>query len=528
MTAILAFDGYLRVFKDNGDICADAKAQWYVAGSTTPTNTYDADDLLSANANPVSANTLGLFPVMWLSPDVSYKVVITGAGVTTRTIDKVYQSLTLGSFDSDARYIGVPGGATYSSAGSSNAYTVTTGLSLDAYDTYSTFLLYPTFTNTGPATLAVDGLTAKSIFNDGAALLGGEIVSGQPILLMYDGTQYQIVAGAAELVANRFNYLVNSNCSLDSFSGSHTDGTYGLVMWKVYVQTAAVASSQGTTPELTIPYSGRLTQSQATPQRMGIAQFIDTELAKELRGKTVTFKIRVKPGVAASFRAAIIASDSDTMADPVNDWTSTNYTAGNFFISANNATPSVSSSKSLAVNTPGDLIVSATIGSQVQGIYVFLWTEETMVQNGTMDWYQAQLVEGYGAGPFRAEPPSIRDVRAQRFYEQSFATSTVPAQNYGAINAYRFSQIVGAAAVQSAAFIRYRVPKRSGSPTVTIYNPDAANAQIRNVTAGADWTLTSTALTESSGEGFAVSGTTAAGSAAGQSSRFHWSSDAQP
>ena len=193
MAAVLAFQGYLRVLKDNGDVCADAKATWYVAGTTTPTDTYTTSALSVANANPVEANALGVFPEMWLSPSVSYKVVISGTGVTTRTIDNVYGSLTVNQLENDVRYIGLPGGAAYTTTGSSNAYVVTTGLSLSALSSFSTLLVKANFTNTGPANLNVDGIGAKSVYAKGAALTGGEIVSGRIYQVTYDGTQFQLV-----------------------------------------------------------------------------------------------------------------------------------------------------------------------------------------------------------------------------------------------------------------------------------------------------------------------------------------------
>jgi hypothetical protein len=49
--------------------------------------------------------------------------------------------------------------------------------------------------NTGPSTLAVNGGTAKAITKSGAtALAGAEISAGQIVLVVYDGTQFQLVS----------------------------------------------------------------------------------------------------------------------------------------------------------------------------------------------------------------------------------------------------------------------------------------------------------------------------------------------
>lgn len=236
MAGVLAFQGYLRVLKDNGDVCSDAKAQWYIAGTTTPSDTYTANTLITANANPVEANALGIFPEMWLSPTVSYKVVITGTGVTTRTIDNVYGSLTINQLENDSRYIGVPGGASYATTGSANAYVVSTGLSLTALPSFSTFIIRPNFTNTGAATLNVDGLGAKALSRNGQALKGGELVSGRVYTVTYDGTKFQIVGDTRE--ADQSGYLYGLTLSnngsdatndIDIAAGSAIDST-GAVM----------------------------------------------------------------------------------------------------------------------------------------------------------------------------------------------------------------------------------------------------------------------------------------------------------
>lgn len=87
--------------------------------------------------------------------------------------------------------------------GSANAHTLTSGLSLSAYATGQKFSFTAGATNTAAATLNVDSIGAKNIYLGGSPLRGGEIVSGQSLDVVYDGTQFQIVGGAA--VANKPN-----------------------------------------------------------------------------------------------------------------------------------------------------------------------------------------------------------------------------------------------------------------------------------------------------------------------------------
>lgn len=85
------------------------------------------------------------------------------------------------------------------SGGSSNAYTLTLVPAISAYKAGQVFFFKANFTNTSAATLAVSGLAATPIKKiDGAtALTGGEIVSGQLVLLQYDGTNFQMLSTTA-------------------------------------------------------------------------------------------------------------------------------------------------------------------------------------------------------------------------------------------------------------------------------------------------------------------------------------------
>lgn len=77
--------------------------------------------------------------------------------------------------------------------GSANAYVLTSGQSLTSYVAQS-FIIKANFTNTGAATINVDGLGAKALTKNGTtALVSGDIVSGTVYRVAYDGTEFQIV-----------------------------------------------------------------------------------------------------------------------------------------------------------------------------------------------------------------------------------------------------------------------------------------------------------------------------------------------
>lgn len=79
--------------------------------------------------------------------------------------------------------------------------TITAGgaASMAAYATNQIFTLNPANSNTGATTLNITpsggaALGAKNVFSNGAACTGGELRAGCPSLLLYDGTQFNIVA----------------------------------------------------------------------------------------------------------------------------------------------------------------------------------------------------------------------------------------------------------------------------------------------------------------------------------------------
>lgn len=126
--------------------------------------------------------------------------------------------------------------------------------------------------------------------------------------------------------------------------------------------------------------------------------------------------------------------------------------------------------------------------------------------------------------PFVMRPFDQELLLCQRFYEKSFPYLIAPAGNTGTAGAYGFAQLLGGANSQTVGTIGYSVSKRA-TPTLTLFNPYAANNQIRNVNQALDW---SNSIVGSQGEQSAVLvGTGASGSSQGASCSVHWVADAR-
>lgn len=81
-------------------------------------------------------------------------------------------------------------------AGTANAITGTITPSLTVYTTGGVFSFVVGSTNTAAVTLNIDGVGVKSVTRTGSvALVAGDMVAGQVVLVEYDGTQFQLING---------------------------------------------------------------------------------------------------------------------------------------------------------------------------------------------------------------------------------------------------------------------------------------------------------------------------------------------
>jgi hypothetical protein len=112
-----------------------------------------------------------------------------------------------------------------------------------AYSTGMRFHLIPANTNTGATTLNVNSIGAKNVFFHNAACVGGELVSGIPYCVEYDGTQFHILGAIRSASVLTTEQASTSGTSIDftsapswakkvtvQFVGVSTSGTDGLII----------------------------------------------------------------------------------------------------------------------------------------------------------------------------------------------------------------------------------------------------------------------------------------------------------
>jgi len=175
-------------------------------------------------------------------------------------------------------------------------------------------------------------------------------------------------------------------------TASVADGAYGFDRIVSLCETGSLTLSQQAQPLNGIPYALRMTQPDASPKRMGCLQIIEANDCIAYRGGNMVFALKVRCSAATSIRVALVAwtgtADSPTR-DVVNTWSSTNYTASNFFVANTSTIATAATAVSAAAWT--DLVVSsASVGgvtapSGMNNLYLVVWTDTAQAQNVTLD-----------------------------------------------------------------------------------------------------------------------------------------------
>lgn len=112
----------------------------------------------------------------------------------------------------------------------------------------------------------------------------------------------------------------------------------------------------------------------------------------------------------------------------------------------------------------------------------------------------------------------------QRFFFKTFPYGTAPAQNAGNGGAWLFQQTTGAAAANTGSPDLPFPELMRITPTVTTFNPGAANAQVRNLSRANDGSAL--ANNSISDRNYSFTFTTSAGSAVGDTNALHLTADA--
>lgn len=276
------------------------------------------------------------------------------------------------------------------------------------------------------------------------------------------------------------------------------DDVYAHDHWYVLTQTASVQASSQVVQENGQPTNARLTQNQAAAQRFGYACIIESKEAIKLRGQVMTLRPRVRISNSQAVRCAVIewtgAADLSVVSDIVNDWTSSDYSDGaaKFFVDANyNPLGTGAKTPSAATWTDMDAL-NVKVGNSCNNLVLFIWTEGTAAQNVTLDIGKVRFVPGTYSGDILIPRFFEEHLYAQRFYFKTFPYHIAPAQ--GGSQPGAITGMAAKAGAGTGQIMRERLPtsmlRTTGAPVSTTYNPNNANAQVRDTSAGSDCSAT--------------------------------------
>ena len=223
---------------DGGVVVPGAKANFHLTGTTTNTNTYTDAALTVPHANPVIADAAGVFPVIFLDPDIVYRLILndaddaliydedpTGDSLTQgevgralypRTADEITAGVTPTNFsfnpnsrDAVFRYGGVWDGSTDDSVAIQTVINVAEAANQDSDEDGGRALL--------PAGTGHHASTLNLAVNKLCQLVGeGQLLTS----LSYTGSGIAVKLAGSASGNNASFYMADLQISNDSVAGS--------------------------------------------------------------------------------------------------------------------------------------------------------------------------------------------------------------------------------------------------------------------------------------------------------------------
>lgn len=200
--ASLLPNGKQQFLDASGAPLTSGTVTFYVPGTTTFKDTWQDAEGTILNTNPVVLDAAGEAVIYG---DGEYRQIVQDSDGNT-----IWDQKTLGT-----QTIGVYVGGT--TGGTANAQTIS-GLNPTGYvrTAGNTIVCVAGFTNTGPATLSVEGNNPINVYkkdNSGAvALTGGELISGTVAIFVDDGTEFQLVNSlSSQSPTNLLGRLLSAN-----------------------------------------------------------------------------------------------------------------------------------------------------------------------------------------------------------------------------------------------------------------------------------------------------------------------------
>lgn len=324
-----------------------------------------------------------------------------------------------------------------------------------------------------------------------------------------------------------FDFIQRCAAALTNITGpSTTNRVYSADRWGFTVGNATTPQFQQVdtsgAPETGITGRFYARYKQLTnAAKVALTQVVISRDSLPTIGQTVRFqcKMRYSVGSNRDMRIGLI-SNTGTVDAPTAGWISA--------FNANGTDPTLGAS--LAYLTPliaengtisGSAVTCPITSSWVRFSATFsvpttcknlmpvVFSNNTFAANDDLLITECGLYMGAASQDWIPFPASLELIRCQHFYCKTFAIGTVPAASILAGNVKWSAGVAGAVA---GAWGGWRFPTRMNkAPTITLFNPAAAGAQVRqfSATAGDCTTSSATSITDSSCEFTTTPGATA-------------------
>ena len=369
---------------------------------------------------------------------------------------------------------------------------------------------------TGPGTYAehAPGSSGQYLSSDPSSPTG--LIWTTPSIAITDATNFLLNGG--------FDFAQRTTPgTLTSVS----DNAYGADRWKQTRENADLQYQRNdATSEtgLTSRYYGKYKKITNAGKFM-VFQILEGQHTVPLRGKTVIFQVKMKASTAKTIRMAILELQSGGTMDTipgtfVSAW---NVDGTDPTLGANLAI--ITGAESKAVTTSWqNFTVSVTVPSTSKNLICAVWANADFSAADELNLAEAGLFLGASQLSWTPRNIALERTLCSRYYYKTFPLDTAPAQNAGVAGAHRVPAPRAGAAVEFTS-LRLPVPLRTTPASVTFYNPSAANAQMRDSSAGADCTLTALSASGNSAELITFQATGNAATVVGNALDVHLSAD---
>jgi hypothetical protein len=357
--------------------------------------------------------------------------------------------------------------------------------------------------------------------------------------------------GRVELLTRRSvaeNFLTNggfrfaqrqSPSTLTNYTAANTRA-YGADRWGMTVQTSSlqyqrIDSIAAAETGLVARYYGKLKQVTGAGKFI-LSQILEGDDVGALRGQTVRVQAKMKFTVAASMtvRLGLLYLTSSGTVDTIPNietafganstdptW-GTNLTA----LAPTNPDGGTVSGLGLSCVLTGSWVrYSATfvVPSNCKNLIAVVWSDSQLNINDEFNVSEFGLYDGQEIIDWSPPLDSDELLRCQRYFQKSFLIDIAPAQNLSPTTSFRCNPTKAGANAGVAQLCNFKTRMRI-APTITTYNPNAANAQWRDATAVADCSGVATIQTDG-GVGIGYTGNAA--TAIGNNLLIDWSAEAE-